>query len=224
MLVVMVCPPPALGKVRGPQIASRAGAGVGAVAPATRRAVRADGAWPPFEARRAERGTGPKDRTISDARRVIRRLRAAGKRTRANRYGKKLLAAFPGRVNLALEVLGEMLGATRSPRPAADRQWIEYAADRIIALNVAGQLPDAHAAVIRARKAMIDLQLAAGRLDHAQAHLRTLESLVGQSSWVRSRKGVLLVRMGRLTEAGPLFDGHPRGNVDGIAVSDFAAR
>jgi len=221
VLVVTVRPPAALGKVAAPEIANRAGEVVGAVAADTGRAVRGAGTWPTFEAARAERTAEPKDRAISDARKVIRRLRTAGKRARANRYAKKLLAAFPGRVNLALELLGEMLG---DPKPPGARQWIEYAADRLIALNVAGQLPDAHKAVIRARKAMIDLHLAAGRLDQAQTHLRTLENLLGQSSWVRSRKGVLLVGMGRLTEARPLFDGHPRGNVDGIAVSDFAAR
>jgi len=135
---------------------------------------------------------------------VIALLDQLGLDQRANTCRRRLVEAFPGRLEQAARWLAGMLGDPGRPEAAP---WIDYAAERLLALNEAGVLPDGHPSVIEALRRRMDLRLARMQLADARSDWQELRGRLGpETPWLRLREGRLLYRVGRPAEALRIFD------------------
>ena len=126
-----------------------------------------------------------------------------GFRGRGNYVLKELIDESPGRPDVAAAACRRILDVTPWDRPhetAEGREWVEYAASRLLGLERAGALPAAHAAVRLAQRAMVVARRDEGRFMEAAVLLAGIDG--GEPSYWRSlTEADLLAAVGHGEEA-----------------------
>jgi hypothetical protein len=118
-----------------------------------------------------ERNNPPVEGRIKAYLQIADLLTRMGMTDRANAYRRKVVEEFPGQVGAAAEALVGMLQYGDTSHAAA---WVEYAADRLIALNDAGVLPDRHPWLLNAFQRRLEVHQARQELTEAHADLQAL--------------------------------------------------
>jgi hypothetical protein len=150
-----------------------------------------------------DRYGGGAQRRIETYKRIADRLGEIQAHDEANEYRRRLVEQFPGRIDLAMEQLRAIL-RTRAEGRA---KWIEYAAERLIALNDAGERAETHDAAVDALKARLDVRLAQQRLRAARSDWEALAAyLPSDDLYLRTKQGELLLHAGRAHEARGIFE------------------
>ena len=141
------------------------------------------------------------EKRIAAYEQIAEHLGKAQLQGRANVYRARLIDEFPGRLDVAARALRGMLDGTHAPQA---RRWRRYAADRLIALNEAGFLPDAHPWVTRAVETRSALRVEREDLPAAGRDLQRLRRhLGGDALAVRQQEADLLFAAGRLRAVRP---------------------
>jgi len=139
------------------------------------------------------------DRRIAAYREIVYNLDQLRLKLRANAYRRKLVEEFPGRMDVAAGALG---GILREAESSGQEHWVRYAADRLIALNEAGHLPDGHRGAIEALGCRIRMRLERMWLPEADQDLEALRRhLPPSSARIKGYEAALLDAAGRLDAA-----------------------
>jgi len=152
------------------------------------------------------------ERRIAACRQAADIYLALGDRVRHHQFQRKLAADFPGRVESAAQALTRILAVTPWTKPAAmpdGAAWVEYAANRLVALESAGLLPHTDPRVGLAWKARFSLYMNEGRFGDAERALRTPEQLRAtplDAPWWKLKRGELLLAAGYCAEAAAFFE------------------
>ena len=142
------------------------------------------------------------DRQVEARAAISRHLAQLGHDHRAVKELREAIAAAPGRVDVAVRMLGEILKLAkgRTGRPET-HEWIEYAARRLLALNRVGRLGDADSAVIDALTMQFGSRYDRGSFMAAADTLGVLEGRLGRTDAVRLQAGELFSAAGYLGKA-----------------------
>lgn len=130
-------------------------------------------------------------------------LFAAGMRQEGFTALKKLIDLCPGESDVAVSALQLML--LRLPwdiRGYTDRneELVEFAANRLVALQQAGQLAKSHPAYALALRSLALLRREQGRMLEAWRALDLLDQAAGVSIWGRTQRADILYMIGRFDE------------------------
>ena len=137
---------------------------------------------------------------------IFKHMEGLDRAREANDRRRGMLEEYPGRPALAAKLLQAILDV---PGPEEPDRWIEYATNRLIALNQSAALPDAHDAVVRALRTRTELRLRQGRLAEAEDDLRTLRGFQADDPWAEAHRAYLLLKAGRVRDAHRRFEDHP---------------
>lgn len=146
---------------------------------------------------------GDVPRRIAAYSEIADRLADAGCRGHANHCLKRIVDEFPGAPDAATGALQKILSATADQmRQAEDgKEWVEYAIERIIALNRAEHLSESHFLVETVWRTRLRVAMENGRLWDAAQALEHLERAAGRTAWWRLQEAELLLAAGRRDEA-----------------------
>ena len=153
---------------------------------------------------------GEADKRIAGCREIADHLVRLGLRGRANYVLRTLVDESPGRADLAAWACTRILEVTPWDQPhgtAEGRQWVAYAARRVLALHRAGHLPASHPAVAQAQRAMVVAWTAQGRWMEAAELLGELAGSSESGEWRRVAEAELFYAAGRSGEALRRFQG-----------------
>jgi len=123
---------------------------------------------------------------------------------RANYARRGIIDGFPGRVRLAASQLEAILDKTHSvylSHTLNGHAWLEYAAERLLALNRAGLLADSHPAVSKAMRALTAVERGRGGLFEAAEWIARLRAAGGADGWSAAAEADLLLQAGRRLDA-----------------------
>ena len=172
-----------------------------------------------LEQREIERSAVTAAALLAGRRKLADHLAAVGAVRAASELRRRLITEYPGRIDLAVEQLKGML-------VKADRRrhgdLIEYASSRLIAMNEAGALPDAHDAVIRGWQARAYLRLSQARLLEAQEALAALSRAVPDDPHVLVNRAWLLLQAGRVRDARVQLEAARRGTIPNAPIAQVA--
>ncbi len=139
---------------------------------------------------------------------------ACGLTSRGNYALRRLVEEVPGQADLVADALHRILEESRWEEPWATeegREWVGWAASRLIALTSTGQMREGHPAVLTAWRALAVLRREQGRLLASFEALEALESLSGRDDWWLQAEADLYFAAGRDRDALPRYqDLHAR--------------
>jgi len=155
-----------------------------------------------------ERFPGDRARVLAATSEIAGNLHSLGMPSRANFALKGLLDRSCGEPDLAAQLLARILQGARWEEPWSvqrGREWVEFAARRLLALADAGALPDDHPYVVVALRALVILRRLQGRFLDASELLDRLARLRGSNEWLLTQRAELLFAADHDHEALPIF-------------------
>ena len=129
---------------------------------------------------------------------------------RANYWFRRAIDESPGHVDLAAGVCHRILEKSAhayAGRTNESAAWVEYAADRLLALERAGVLSEGHPRVVAAWQARAVQRRHEGRLLEAADALARVEAATGRTAWVDEERAELMFLAGQAVPEAPEPEG-----------------